>query len=160
MSPELPAGNAAFRGCLLVDIKMYAVTSGASGSMPSSWSRCACCQAVAKIQYACIKPYFRNAPGQVRARLLADREEREAARLAAAALEALLQRAGRRLRQFNALDEAVAKETAAQEVRRCLPSSVALSHNSCMLQWEGACAWHGMCSFCRTPMGSMTSVAA
>lgn len=55
-------------------------------------------------------------PGQVRARLLADREEREAARLASAAIEALLQRAARRLRQFDALDEACAKEAAAQEV--------------------------------------------
>lgn len=53
---------------------------------------------------------------QVRARLLADAEEREAQRLASEAMEAMLKRLERKLQQFSALEEALIKEKALAEV--------------------------------------------
>ena len=53
---------------------------------------------------------------QVRARLLADAEEREAQRLASDAMEAMLKRLERKLQQFTALEEALVKEKTLAEV--------------------------------------------
>jgi hypothetical protein len=56
----------------------------------------------------------------VRARLLADAEEREAQRLTCLAMEAMLKKLERKLLQFSALEEAVLKERAALEVPHIL----------------------------------------
>lgn len=53
---------------------------------------------------------------QVRARLSADAEEREAQRLACEAMEAMLQRLRRKLQQFSQLEQALVKEKAIAEV--------------------------------------------
>ena len=66
----------------------------------------------------CITPVLVNiiACMQVRARLLADAEEREAQRLASEALEAMLKRLQRKMTQFGALEEALVREKAHAEV--------------------------------------------
>lgn len=56
----------------------------------------------------------------MRARLLADAEEREAQRLTVAALETMLKKLERKLLQFNSLEDALIKEKAALEVGHCI----------------------------------------
>ena len=76
---------------------------------------------------------------QVRARLLADAEEREAQRLASEALEAMLKRLQRKLNQFSALEEALVKEKAHAEVIYPVP----VHHQECGMHARRFCAfWH------------------
>lgn len=130
------AGHAAADGPISVTKMRVAAAMALAAAAVRAGTHTFSCQFLAPDNNACMCiPLWCNSqicilpvPKQVRARLLADREEQEARRLAGLVMTAMTQRLARKLCAFEALDETAAKEGALLEVGApahagCLPGS-------------------------------------